>query len=54
MEKARNNDVVEMQQLINFFADKSEMLTRSLSEIYKNIRDYFVVRQEERVVACGS
>ncbi|GAI19024.1 unnamed protein product, partial [marine sediment metagenome] len=29
-----------------------EMLARSLSEIYENIRDYFVIRQGERVVAC--
>ncbi|GAH37903.1 unnamed protein product, partial [marine sediment metagenome] len=39
-------------ELINYFADKGEMLARSLSEIYENIRDYFVVRQGERVIAC--
>ena len=41
-----------MHQLINYFADKDEMLPRPLSEIYENIRDYFVVREGERVVAC--
>jgi len=41
-----------MHQLVNYFADKGEMLARSLSEIYENIRDYFVVREGERVVAC--
>ena len=41
-----------MHKLINSFADKDEMLARSLSEIYENIRDYFVVRQGERVIAC--
>jgi len=51
-EKARVSDVSQMQQLINSFADKGEMLARSLSEIYENIRDYFVVRQGERVIAC--
>lgn len=51
-EKARVSDVPQMQQLINYFADKGEMLARSLSEIYENIRDYFVVRQGERVIAC--
>ena len=54
MEKARIKDVVEMQQLINFFADKGEMLPRPLSELYENIRDYFVVRQGERVIACAA
>ena len=54
MEKARINDVVQMHQLINYFADKGEMLPRPLSELYENIRDYFVVRQGERVIACAS
>ena len=52
VEKARIKDVTQMQQLINYFADRGEMLARSLSEIYENIRDYFVVRQGERVIAC--
>ena len=30
------------------------MLARPLSEIYENIRDYFVVRAGERVIACAS
>ncbi len=51
-EKARVSDVPQMHKLINYFADKGEMLARSLSEIYENIRDYFVVRQGERVLAC--
>ena len=53
-EKARISDVPQMQQLINHFADKGEMLARSLSEIYENIRDYFVVRQDKRVIACAA
>jgi len=51
-EKARVSDVSQMHKLINSFADKGEMLARSLSEIYENIRDYFVVREGERVIAC--
>ena len=54
MEKARISDVTQMQELINYFADKDEMLARPLSEIYENIRDYFVVRQGERVIACAA
>jgi amino-acid N-acetyltransferase len=54
LEKARIKDVVQMQQLINYFADKGEMLPRPLSEIYENIRDYFVVRRGEQVVACAA
>jgi amino-acid N-acetyltransferase len=43
-----------MHELINRFADKGEMLARSLSEIYENVRDYFVVREGEWVIACAA
>ena len=54
VEKARIKDVAQMHQLVNHFANKGEMLPRPLSEIYESIRDYFVVRQGERVIACAS
>ena len=54
LEKARISDVTAMHKLINYFADKDEMLARSLSEIYENIRDYFVVREGERLIACAA
>jgi len=54
IEKARISDVTQMHELINYFADKDEMLPRPLSEIYENIRDYFVVRQGERIIACAA
>ncbi len=41
-----------MHHMINYFADKNEMLARPLSEIYENIRDYFVVREGSEVIAC--
>ena len=52
VKKARIKDVTQMHKLINYFADRGDMLPRSLSVIYENIRDYFVVRQGERVIAC--
>ena len=54
VEKARISDATQMHQLINYFADKGEMLARPLSEIYENIRDYYVVREGERVIACAA
>ena len=56
IEKARIGDVEEMHRLINYFADKDEMLPRPLSEIYENLRDYFVIRGGDggRVVACAA
>lgn len=53
-EKAKISDAAQMHQLINYFADKGEMLARPLSEIYENIRDYFVIKEGERVIACAA
>jgi amino-acid N-acetyltransferase len=52
VEKARIGDVEQVHKLINYCADRGEMIARSLSEIYENIRDFFVVRQGEQVVGC--
>jgi amino-acid N-acetyltransferase len=54
VEKAKISDVSQMHKLINYFADKGEMLPRPLSEIYENIRDYFVFKEGERVIACAA
>ena len=54
VEKAKISDVTQMHQLINYFAGRGEMLARSLSELYENIRDYFVVRDGDRVIACAA
>ena len=54
VEKAKIQDVPQIHRLINSFADKGEMLPRSLSEIYENIRDFFVIKQGEQVIACAA
>jgi amino-acid N-acetyltransferase len=43
-----------MHRLINDYADKGEMLARPLSELYEGIRDFLVVREGNRVVACAA
>jgi amino-acid N-acetyltransferase len=52
IEKAKIGDVPQIQRLVNNFADKGEMLARPLSEIYENLRDYFVVKRYQKVVGC--
>jgi len=54
VEKARISDAKQIQEVVNSFADKGDMLARALSEIYENLRDFFVVRDNNRVVACVS
>ena len=50
--KARMPDVPGLQKLVNFFAEKDEMLPRSLNTIYESIRDFYVIEREGRVVGC--
>ncbi len=52
IEKAKISDVPQMHRLINQFADKGEMLPRPMSELYENIRDFFVARDSGEMVAC--
>jgi len=54
VEKARIADAPQIHKLANHFAQTGVMLPRALSEIYENIRDFFVVRDGETVVACGA
>jgi len=54
VEKARIQDVPQMHKLINHFAGRGDMLGRSLSDIYESLRDFFVVREEEEVLACAA
>ena len=52
--KATLRDAQAMQQLINAAAKRGLMLTRALSEIYENIRDYYVYVVKDRIVGvCG-
>ena len=53
VEKARIGDVGRMHEMVNGFADNGEMLPRALSEIYENLRDFFVTRDNDgQVIAC--
>jgi amino-acid N-acetyltransferase len=54
VDRARVGDANSMHRIISHFADKGEMLPRALSEIYEDIRDYFVVRKRGRVIACAA
>ena len=54
VEKARIQDVPQMHKLINHFADKGDMLPRPLGELYETLRDFFVIRDGEQVIACAA
>ena len=50
--KAAVDDIKYIQELINFYAKKDQMLPRSLSELYENIRDFFVCEKDKKVLGC--
>jgi len=47
--KAKISDVKEIQKMVEVYAQKGEMLPRSLSELYDNLRDFFVYEEEGEV-----
>ena len=48
--KAELKDVKDVQRLIKLYSTRGEMLPRSLSELYDNIRDFVVSTQNRRVI----
>ena len=52
--KARISDVREIQKLIERSAKKSEMLPRSLSELYDNLRDHYVYVEDGQEGIIGT
>jgi amino-acid N-acetyltransferase len=54
VDRAKVRDAATMHRLINWYAGQGEMLPRALSEIYEDIRDFFVAREDDRVIACSA
>jgi len=50
--KAKITDVPAMQKLINSFADRGDMLHRSLNDLYENIRDFYVIETDGLLLGC--
>jgi amino-acid N-acetyltransferase len=53
IEKATMADAPLIQDLVSSFAALGEMLPRPLAEIYEQLRDFLVVHDNERLVACA-
>jgi amino-acid N-acetyltransferase len=47
-------DAKTICDLVNTFARRGEMLPRTMAEVYQNLRDFYVVREDGgETVACG-
>jgi amino-acid N-acetyltransferase len=52
--KAKLADVKAIQALVNQYADKGQMLPRSLNELYENLRDFHVYEDKGALIgACA-
>ena len=51
-ERATVHDAEAIHALINFWAARGDMLPRTMGETFEHLRDFFVIREEGRVVAC--
>ncbi len=52
--KAKLGDVEEMYELVNKYAGKGLMLSRSRSMLYETLRDFIVVEIDRQVVGTGA
>ncbi len=50
--KATVEDVSDIRKLVNFHADKGEMLPRSIGDTCDNIRDFFVYEEDGVMLGC--
>ena len=47
-------DVPTLHELLELYAAKGNLLPRTFSELYRHLRDFFVIEIEGKVVACGA
>jgi len=52
LRKAKISDAKDIHALVNHYAQSGIMLPRSLSDIYDNIRDYFVIDDGDKIKGC--
>ena len=55
VEKASIEDAKAIHDLVNFYAQRGDMLPRTMGEVYENLRDFFVVRDGgKQFLGCAS
>ena len=52
--KAKISDVKDIQKLLTSFASRGEMLSRSLSELYDSLRDFYVFEEKGRLLGTSA
>lgn len=47
-------DVPDIYHLLEIYAGQGNLLPRTMNELYRHLRDFFVIAVDDRVVACGA
>lgn len=50
--KAKLEDIKPIHSLINFYAEKDQMMPRSLNELFENLRDFWVYEEDGEIFGC--
>jgi amino-acid N-acetyltransferase len=54
LRKAQIKDVKDIQKLLTHFASRGDMLSRSLSELYEAIRDFYICEDDGRLIGTAA
>ena len=54
LRKAQIKDAKEIQKLLTAYANRGDMLSRSLSELYESIRDFYIVEEDGRLLGTSA
>jgi amino-acid N-acetyltransferase len=54
LRKAQIQDVKEIQKLLMHYANRGDMLSRSLSELYEALRDFYIFEEEGQIVGVAA
>ena len=52
--KAKISDVKDIQKLLTNYASQGQMLSRSLSELYDSLRDFYIYEDQGRVIGTSA
>lgn len=54
LRKAKISDVKDIQKLLTNYASRGEMLSRSLSELYDSLRDFYIYEDQGKILGTSA
>jgi len=54
LRKAQITDIREIWKLLTFFAGHGDMLSRSLSELYESVRDFYIIEEDGKLIGAAA